>query len=114
MKFVAESGAETVTAVVAELLAGFVSTAEELLMFEVLLIVSPFRSVLMVEATIVAVPDWPLANEANVIVRLRPAPLSQTPPGPGVQEMKDTKFRGNRSLMATEAVLGPLLVIVML
>jgi hypothetical protein len=111
---VAESGADTVTDVLAELLALFVSTAEELLMFEVLLIVSPFRSVLTVEATIVAVPDWPLANEANVIVRLSPAPLSQTPPGPGVQETNVTKFRGKRSLMATEAGLGPLFVMVML
>src|SRR5258708_5280097 len=76
IKLVADSGAETVTAVVAELLAGFVSTAEELLAFEVLLMVSPFRSVATVDVTMVAVPDWPLPSEANVIVRLRPAPLS--------------------------------------
>src|SRR5438270_5681471 len=114
MKFVAESGAETVTDVLAELFAGLVSMAEELATLDVLLIVSPFRSVLTVEATIVAVPDWPLAKEAKVMVRLRPAPLSQTPPGPGVQETNVTKFRGKRSLMATEAGLGPLLVMVML
>ena len=112
MKLVAESGAETVTDVLAELFAGFGSTADELLTFEVLLMVSPFKSVLMEEATMVAVPDWPLASEANVIVRFRPAPLSQTPPGPGVQETNVTKFRGRRSLIATEAALGPLLVTV--
>jgi hypothetical protein len=114
MKLVADSGADTVTDVLAELLAEFVSTAEELLTSDVLLIVSPFRSVLTVEATIVAVPDWPLANEANVIVRFKPAPLSQTPPGPGVQETNVTKFRGSKSLIATDAVLRPLLVMVML
>ncbi len=111
-KLVAESGADTVTDVLAELLAGFVSTAEELVAFAVLLMVSPFRSVATVDATMVAVPDWPFPSEANVIVRFKPAPLSQTPPGPGVQETKVTKVRGSKSLIATEAALGPLLVTV--
>ena len=66
------------------------------------------------EATMVAVPDWPLASEANVMVRFRPAPLSQTPFGVTLQETKVTKFRGSKSLIATEAALGPLLVTVML
>src|SRR5258708_33553157 len=63
MKLLAASGAETVTALVAELLAGFGSTADELLASAVLLMMSPFKSVLIVEATMVAVPDWPLASE---------------------------------------------------
>ena len=46
------------------------------------------------------------------MVRFRPAPLSQTPFGVTLQETKVTKFRGNKSLIATEAVLGPLLVTV--
>src|SRR5947209_14357751 len=112
MKFVADSGADTMTDVLAELFAGLVSTAEELATLDVLLIVSPFRSVLTVEATIVTVPDWPLANDANVIVRFKPAPLSQTPFGVTPQETKVTKFRGSKSLIATEAALGPLLVTV--
>ena len=57
MKLVAEGGAETVTLEVAELFAGMGSTAEELLIKAVLLIVSRFRSVLTVEVTRVAVPD---------------------------------------------------------
>ena len=112
IKFVADCGAETVTTDVAALLAGLVSTADELLAAAVLVMVSPFSSVLSVDPTSVTVPDCPLANEANVMVRFRPAPLSQTPPGPAVQETNVMLARGKRSLIATDAVLGPLLVMV--
>src|SRR6476660_319118 len=114
MKLVADCGAETVTLVVSSLSAGFGSTAVELLTVEVLVMVSPFKSVLMDWATMVTDPDSPLNSEANPIVRFRPAPLSQTAPGPGVQETNVTKFRGSRSLIATVAAFGPLLVMVML
>src|SRR6476661_2321306 len=56
-KLVAEGGAETVTLEVAELFAAIGSTAEELVADAVFVIVSRFRSVLTVEATMVAVPD---------------------------------------------------------
>ena len=52
-----EGGAETVTLEVAELFAGMGSTAEELVADAVFVIVSRFKSVLTVEATMVAVPD---------------------------------------------------------
>src|SRR5436305_6746955 len=114
MKFVGDCGAETVVFVLAELFAGTGSTADELLTLAVLEIVSPFRSVLITEPTRVTVPDCPLAKDANVIVRFNPAPLSQTPPGPAVQDTKVKSARGRRSFTATDAALGPLLVIVML
>ena len=113
MKLVADKGADTVTDVEAELLAGSGSTADALLTVEVLAMVLPFKRLALLVATMVAVPLCPLASELNVMVRFRPAPLSQTPLADGVQETKVTKVLGRRSLMATEAVLGPLLVTVM-
>jgi hypothetical protein len=114
MKLVADNGADTVTDVEEELSAGSGSTADALLTVDVLAMVLPFKSVLTLAATIVAVPLCPLANELNVMVRFRPAPLSQTPFGDAVQETNVTKVLGRRSLIATDAALGPLLVIVML
>src|SRR5512146_1606010 len=114
MKFVGEGGADTVTLVAAELSAGFGSTAEELATSAVLLMVEVFSSELRVVPTSVTVPDCPLAREANVMVRFRPWPLSHVPPGPAVQERKVMLALSSRSLTATEAVAGPLLVTVML
>ena len=114
IKFVGETGAETVTVVAAELSAGFVSTADELLALAVLLMVELFKRVLSVEPTSVTVPVCPLPSAVNVMVRLSPAPLSQTPPGPAVQETKVMFALGKRSLIATETGLRPLFVIEML
>ncbi len=56
MKLVGDNGADTVTDVEAELSAGKGSTADALLTVEVLAMVLPFKSVLALAATIVAVP----------------------------------------------------------
>jgi hypothetical protein len=112
--FVAEGGALTVTVVVAVLSAGLGSTADELLTIDVLVIVSRFNNVLIVDPTILTLPLAPLASDGNVMVRFRPAPLSHTaPPDNGVQETKVIFARGRRSLIAIDAALGPWFVIEM-
>ena len=97
---------------VAELFAGFGSTADLLPMLTVLVSKAPFRRLALVAATIVMVSVWPLASEANVTVcGLSSGLLLQMPPPVDEQETSKAP-EGRLSTTVADVASGPLFVTV--
>src|ERR1700719_1254716 len=97
---------------VAELFAGFGSTADLFPIETVLLREAPFRRLALVAATIVMVSVSPLASEVNVTVcGFATGLLLQTPPPVDAQETSKAP-EGKLSTIVADVASGPLLVTV--
>src|SRR5437660_7589316 len=104
---VATAGWVAVMVEEAELLAVFGSTADELLMLAVLVMIAPFATVLLTRPARVTVAVAPLANEGKLTRRLLRVPR-QTPPFVAAQDTKLT-VEGMVSARLNAAAAGPLL-----
>src|SRR5262249_3971460 len=101
-----------VTVVETELLAVLGSTAEELLMVAVFVMIVPLTTVRRARATSVMVAEAPLASEEKLTSRLPSVP-TQTPPPVAAQETNPSVADGKLSATLNAAESGPLLVTVM-